>query len=109
MAMVDLKRVGEEDKEEGTMLSPSKPKEPEYPYGLCLMLDEETMTKLGITELPEVGKKLTFTAVAAVRSVSASSYEEDGAVEKHKSCELQVQAMDMGQDAPKSNESRLYG
>lgn len=43
----------------------------EYPYGLCLCLDEDSITKLGIDPLPEVGDGAQIIAMVKVTSVSS--------------------------------------
>ena len=54
MAMVNMKMSATEAKEyggEATMASDA----PEYPYGLCIRLDDDALEKLGITALPAIG------------------------------------------------------
>lgn len=65
--------------------------EPKYPYGLCLSLDNEMMTKLGITDLLPVGTVVTITAKAKVTRASASEELDGGA---RKSMELQITDME---------------
>lgn len=106
MPMVDLKR---EKKESGSLLAQGvEPSEPDYPYGLSLHLDGETLDKLNLGESLKVGDEVRFTAVGYVRSLSASQYEEGGKTEKQKSSEIQITAMDMG-DQPSAPASKLYG
>lgn len=110
MAMVSLKRDVKVEPSD-TMLVPSAMRE-EYPYGCCLSLDEETLTKLGMTELPKAGSTITFTAQArvastSVRSEAAEPGEGEGA-EKERRVELQITNMDLGAGATRSPESVLY-
>ena len=49
---------------------PSKPAGPQYPYGLRLHLDEETLKKLALEKLPEIGGKLMLQARVEVCEVS---------------------------------------
>ena len=45
---------------------------PKYPWGTSLDLDDDTLTKLGITKLPDVGEELALTAVVKVTRISAN-------------------------------------
>lgn len=78
MKLVDIAYTAKERKEEAAEMMPGgKPKGPEYPYGLQLTLNEETLSKLGIEELPRVGDELRVEAVAKVTSVSMRSDKSD--------------------------------
>jgi len=61
---------------------PLKDNGPQYPYGLQVRLDEESIKKLGI-QLPAVGDKMKLVAVAEVYSVSdhKSVYGQNRAIE----------------------------
>lgn len=64
---------------------------PQYPWGLCLNLDDESMKKLGLAALPRVGKPVMITALADVTSVSENEYTTpDGKTEKRQSVSLQI-------------------
>lgn len=78
---------------------------PKYPWGLCLHLDSETLKKLGINELPAVGKKLTIVAQVDVVSVGMSQ-QRDG--DKETRAELQITDMAIEGDKPPASE-KLYG
>ena len=60
---------------------------PKYPYGTCITIGKELMSKLEMDELPAVGAKFMVLAVAEV--VEAS--KEDG----EKKFELQITDLDM--------------
>ena len=45
---------------------------PQYPYGLELMLDDDTLAKLEVDELPTVGTVMTLIARVEVRSISSN-------------------------------------
>lgn len=49
--------------------------EESFPFGLSISLDDESLTKLGIKELPAVGKVMIVVGVGKVESVSKSSNE----------------------------------
>ena len=83
-----------------------------YPYGLCINLKEESLSKLGIETLPEVGTKMKVTAEVIVVSVR-SEQEQDGDMER--SVELQITDMEISKisktesKAGKPPEEALYG
>ena len=65
---------------------------PKYPYGLCLHLCDDTIEKLGLTGLPEVGSKVEIRALATVVSVGMNQ-QQDG--DKEQRAELQITDMEM--------------
>lgn len=78
--------------------------QPEYPYGLCLSLNSDTLDRLGMTELPEIGTVLTLHARVEVTSVS--QYERaDG---KNRDVSLQITDMDLNQEGAAPNAQRMY-
>jgi hypothetical protein len=99
MKLVDIAYTAAERKEEAKDMQPTalgKYKGPEYPYGLCLTLNEETLAKLGIDELPKVGEELKVQAVAKVTSVSMRSDDKD---EDERRVELQITKLACGEEA----------
>lgn len=88
--------------------------EMKYPYGLRLELNDETMKKLGLEKLPEVGEKLELHAKVVVERVSQSDTKEGG---KRQDMSLQITDMCFGdyeedeeeERDPKSAEKKLYG
>jgi hypothetical protein len=62
-------------------------KGPKYPWGLQLRLENESLDKLGITTLPEVGKECRVVGVAKVVSVEQRD-REGGETRRH--VELQI-------------------
>ena len=87
MALVSMKQSAEEAQEATAPTGNA----PEYPYGLELRLDEESLAKLGLTQPPAIGTKLTVTAAVIV--TSASSYKHVGGEDEATSC---WQITDMG-------------
>lgn len=83
---------------------------PDYPYGLSITLEKESLTKLGKSATDyKMGDKVTVSAVAHVKSISSSQYD-DG--ENHESVTLQITEMDCGDnstDKDGDRASRLYG
>lgn len=85
--LVDLKLSKAEKKEQ---VSENKAPRMEYPWGLSISLDEDTMEKLGIKGVPGVGDEFHFVCVAHVTSARQSEYEESG---MSKSIDLQLSDM----------------
>jgi len=84
---------------------------PIYPYGLQVRLDEDSLDKLGIAELPKVGGELLLTAKVTVTSVSSNEHQTEGKRGKHKHRNVELQITDMGLgDVPaeKDAASELY-
>lgn len=79
---------------------------PVYPWGLSLNLDEEVLEKLGLEELPTVGKPLKLIALVDVTSVSSN--ESKGG--ESRSVGLQITDLCLEKPGAKaSTESKLYG
>lgn len=99
MRMVDMARTPAEKKEElADMAGPCMPSVdsvPDYPYGLSLSLDNDSMEKLGLDDSCQVGDLLHFTAMAKVTSVSSYDNENSG---PNRRIELQVQQMGVPED-----------
>lgn len=80
---------------------------PEYPYGLCICLDEDTISKLGITTLPKVGQSMTMQAKVEVRSVSDSNSKDMG---RQRRLELQITDMALAGSKGKEDTAKaIYG
>lgn len=78
---------------------------PKYPYGLSISLNDETLKKLGITELPKVGAPIMITAKCEVCAVSAYDSQQGGA-----EANVSLQITDMAiEGESKPAEQRLYG
>ena len=86
-AMVSMKRDRKEKKE--AEVAPSKNYD-DYPYGLSMSLEHDSLNKLGIKKLPKVGKKVKLRLHAKVTRVS-DSQSEDG--RQDRSVHLQVTHM----------------
>lgn len=105
MSMTNMKMSAKESK---TVLGMSPESDaPAYPYGLTIELNDETMKKLGISELPEVGDEFTMTAKVTVSRASMNDSQEGG---KMKSASLQITDMALV-DADESSDtaSKIYG
>lgn len=71
-------------------ISSVKMDQPAYPYGLQIRLDKESLEKLGIKKLPEVGKSMKIEATVEVVSVHMN---ESSLYGDNKSVELQITDM----------------
>lgn len=80
--LVSMKRA---EKSESKELAPYE--EPAYPYGLRICLGTDELKKLGIKNLPEVGKTMKIMAVVEVSSISMSESQNGG---EYKSVDLQI-------------------
>ena len=100
MPMVSMKMSAEEAKDYTSCTMDSKG--PEYPYGLCISLNEEALAKLGITELPPVGAAFMIHAHAKVESTSAHS---DSAGEEERSMSLQITDLGLEMRSPDAAQS----
>lgn len=101
MTMVNMRMSNEEAKE---YAQPEAGDAPEYPYGLCLDLDDDALEKLGINSLPAVGAVMTITARVFVKSTSA--YNTQGG-ESESRISLQITDMEIG-GAATNAASMLY-
>jgi len=65
---------------EGTLLGGPQAVQsrPDFPYGLSINLDEDSIKLLNIGELPEVGEVLELHARVVVKSVSSDQVEGQG-------------------------------
>lgn len=105
MAMVSMKQSAEEAAE--AVSNSVSNDAPEYPYGLSLSLDEESLAKLGMTQPPAVGTKFQITANITVRS--ASSYQsQDGESEATSTWQITDMEVSTQSNADRAA-SMLYG
>jgi hypothetical protein len=81
--LVDLKLPKSKTKEGPVEVAADRP---QYPYGLQLRLDNDTIQKLGIDDMPKVGDTFELEGKAVVTSVSQN--ESKG--ETRRSIELQL-------------------
>jgi len=81
--------------------------EPEYPFGLNVDLDTESLEKLGIKENPKSGEKMTLLAKVEVTSESKNTSLKG---KDRRRVSLQITEMALGPDAPKlTSGEKLYG
>jgi len=108
--MVSMKLSGKEATAEVPM---AKSESPAYPYGLRIELGDEAMKKLGLSELPNVGEKLSLIATVVVERVAHNETKEGGS---RQDMSLQITEMCLGdhekEDEEKDESSvsdKLYG
>lgn len=105
MAMVSMKMSAEERKEYTTEAVASDA--PQYPYGLCITLDDDALEKLGLTEMPNVGTEVIVMAKAVVKGTSAYARADEA---NHRSVDLQITDMELAPPAKSGNAAdALYG
>lgn len=98
--------ISEGEKRESSVLSVVDDK-PSYPYGLKITLDPDTIAKLGLSDVPEVGAKMGIIGMAEV--VAVNKVEGRGDVDSF-SVELQIQDFDVKTESKESKASNmLYG
>lgn len=103
MEMKNMKMSSQEQKQMNESMTVYKP---EYPWGLCLHLNEEAIDKLGLPALPGVGEAMMLHARVMVNSVSMNESQNG----KNRSLELQITDMGLGAEEKKSDAAEaLYG
>jgi len=75
---------------------------PEYPYGLRLCLDDESLAKLGMKDLPAIDADYKLTAVACVVRISQ---DESQGGEPRRSVDLQIEQMELTPTKEEAGES----
>ena len=104
--MPDLKsmKLSKADKEESSeKIAENKP---EYPWGLSIHLDNESLKKLGITELPKTETEMFLSAKVTVTAVSSN--DRAGQEEPDRSITLQITEMGL-ESANTDKAQKLYG
>lgn len=101
VAMVDMKKSDEQIARE---LDPNPSPNPdyvnEYPYGLCLCLDNDALEKLNLDESVDAGDGIQIVAYAKVTSVS----QNDTAGGVNRRVELQITHLGLGPDHYEEND-----
>lgn len=109
--MIDLKLTPAESKEESAEAQESKG--PQYPYGTCLYLDTETMTKLGLTpeKLADLIKTKTPLMITASAMVKGMSMSKSGDGTEYNSGDIQLMSMSIAEQPAeeKSLGEKVYG
>lgn len=110
--MKSMKLTASEAKHESMLMCCDS--KPTYPYGLQISLNDESLEKLALAELPDVGIQMTLTAKVTVTAVSSNQQQgKDGETMKpNNRVELQITDMDIssGEEAGETSiTEKLYG
>jgi hypothetical protein len=88
--MVDMARTPEEIKQDAVLdCTPVDYPQPRYPYGLCIVLENDELEKLGLEANCEVGDYMHIICMAKVKSVSKNE------TTKGDICRVELQIEDM--------------
>lgn len=87
MKLIDMKNTVKT--KDSSLVSPVE--QDEYPYGLRIRLDNDSLKKLGITELPAIDSEHKLVALVCV--VGLSMNESAGEGEPYRSIELQIEQL----------------
>jgi hypothetical protein len=102
--MVSMALSKKEAKDEAPCEIPAD--QPRYPYGTSLYLDEDSLKKLGMEEMPSVGTEFPIMALAKVTGTSERE-TQDGS---RKTLDIQLIKMGVGGDEkPTGAAKKLYG
>lgn len=93
VSLINMKQSAEEAKE---YTEPKAADAPKYPWGLCITLNDDSLEKLGIDNLPAVDTEVTVIAKATVSRTS--EYQTQGG-ESERSLDLQITDMQVGVDS----------
>lgn len=78
---------------------------PAYPYGLEVRLDKDSIEKLGMKQLPEVGETMMLVGKVKVTGTSSSDHQHG----KHQSVTLQITDMALEDGGDKTDAAKkLY-
>lgn len=107
MQLIDMKNTVKT--KDSSLVSPME--QDEYPYGLRISLNNDTLKKLGLAELPAIGSEHKLMAMVSV--VSLSSNESAGEAEPYRSVDLQIEKMvlmpkEASADAPRDPAKAMY-
>lgn len=109
---MDLKSMKLDKKEKDEYAKGSMACErPDYPWGLSINLDDESLEKLGVDsvgKLPKVGDTMLCLCRVKVQSVSSSESASDENGARMNAC-LQITDFAWEPDSKDSAEEKLYG
>lgn len=91
--MASLINMEMSKKEAEEYTKPTPDDGPKYPWGLCITLNDDSLKKLGVDELPSVDTEVTIVAKAQVSRISDSQTQGG---ESNRSMDLQITDMQVG-------------
>lgn len=100
MKMIDMKLPKSKRHETAMPVSSGQ----DYPYGLTINLDNDSLKKLGMKELPEVGAECMVHGVGKIVRVSESAYEK----EESRVVEIQITKLALSHDEEEEAVARGY-
>lgn len=106
--MIDMK-LPEAGKDKSATCCADEMDSPEYPYGLRLSLDSESLKKLGMGELPAIDAEFKLAALVCV--VGVSQNDSQGSEEPHRCVDLQIEMMELSpakEEPGESSVQRMY-
>ncbi|MDY7802811.1 hypothetical protein U0E23_10065 [Burkholderia stagnalis] len=80
--------------------------QPAYSYGLTIYLDDETLAKLGMTTLPDVGTPLMM--MARVEVCNKAQYENQKGTDKSLSLQITDMALAPETQSPEQRAAKFY-
>ena len=97
-----MKSMKLDKKEKKQAVEPAMAEAPDYPYGLSVHLNNDSLDKLEVKKLPSVGDTFEVRARAEVRSVSAS----DSGSGKNREISLQITDMEIASAEKEGKEAK---
>lgn len=76
MTMISM-RLTDQDKKDQAAKETLVSERARYPYGLRINLDPESVKRLGMEDMPEVGKKMVMLAKVEVVNISKENERDD--------------------------------
>ena len=89
MALTNMARSKKDRKSNEAICSPDDSK---FPYGLSIDLNEESLEKLDLDDMPDIGTKLIVAAVGEVTSVNQHKSKSDTT----QNLTIQLQRLEVG-------------
>ena len=102
MPMISMRKSKEEMREDS---QPHESKE-EYPWGLRITLEEDSLDRLGMDTMPEVSKTMTLIATVEVVNVSENANKDEETIRR--SLGLQITDMNLSPEKKAIDLKKIY-
>ena len=89
--MIDMAYTKAEKKSDGCEVAMTE--KPDYPWGLEIRLEKESLDKLGIKQMPVVGEIININALCKVTACSQSVNDSEGSENENRCVTLQITAI----------------